>query len=248
MRPRVVIAEDEAVLRAELAAELAQVWPEAQLVGQVGDGDAALEAFETLGPEVMFLDVRMPGLTGIEVAKAVAGQCHVVFITAHADAAVAAFEAGAIDYVLKPVVRARLAQTIERLKARWSSLPDLETQRASLSLVEPEAPKLRWLQASAGRSIEFVAIDEVAFFKAEDKYTTVATRDGRDLLIRMSLKELLPQLEAERFWQVHRAAIVNVSHVERVARDELGELEIRIKGRAEVLQVSRAFKNRFRHL
>ena len=243
---RVLIAEDEAPLRDYLARELSRAWPGVEIVAAVENGAEALAAFEELKPDAAFLDVRMPGLSGIDVANALAGQCHIVFVTAHDDAAVSAFEAGAVDYLLKPISQPRLKVAIERLEARLQSTPHWNEQAMSgLSNNQSREP-LRWLQASSGRNIEFTDVSAVAFFRAEDKYTTVALA-GRELIIRTSLKELLPQLDPARFWQVHRATIVNVAFIDRAVHEE-GELYLLLKGRDEKLGVSRAWRHRFKQL
>ncbi len=244
--PRVLIAEDETPLREHLARELVRAWPAAEIVASVSSGVEALRAFEEETPEAAFLDVRMPGLSGIDVANALAGRCHIVFVTAHDDTAVAAFEAGAVDYLLKPISQTRLQLAVSRLESRLRSAPEWKSGvLEDLSRAQPREP-LRWLQASAGRNIEFTDVAAVAFFRAEDKYTTVALA-GRELVIRTSLKDLLPQLDPQRFWQIHRGAIVNVAFIERAIHQD-GELLLVIKGREERLAVSRAWRHRFKQL
>lgn len=242
---RILIAEDEEELRVDLEKRLKKLWPDAQLVASVSDGAAALEALDTHAPEVAFLDVRMPELSGLEVARAASGRCQVVFVTAYDDAAVAAFESGAVDYLLKPLRDERLASAIARVRERLKS-PAADLSQMLARLTAPTEP-LRWVQASNGRAIEFVPVDEVVFFRAEDKYTTVRTVE-RELLIRTSLKELLPQLDSNRFWQIHRSTIVNVDFIERVLRDEAGDLDVRLRGLSDVLPVSRSFRYRFKYM
>lgn len=247
MRPRLLVAEDESPLRADLVARLVRLWPEAELVAEVADGLAALEAIEAARPSVAFLDVRMPELTGLEVARQVAGRCHVIFVTAHDDTAVAAFEAGVIDFLLKPVSDERLLQAIERVKHRLTEAPaDLSALVAQLAAAQSQQ-SLRWVQASSGRTIEFVPVQDVAFFQADEKYTTVRTA-AKELLIRTPLKELLSRLDGERFWQVHRSTIVNVDFIDRVVRTEDGDLEVCLKGVPEPVPVSRSFRFRFKYM
>lgn len=244
--PTLVVAEDEATLRVELVSRLRALWPEAGSIIEAANGLEALDAVEAHAPDVLFVDLRMPELDGLGVANQVAGRCHVVFVTAHEEAAVGAFEAGALDYLLKPVSDERLSAAITRVKSRLGQ-PAVDLGQVLAKLVAP-APTLRWVQASNGRAIEFVATTEVAFFQAEEKYTTVRTAQ-RELLIRTPLRELLVQLDPARFWQIHRSTIVNVDFIEQVVRLESGELEVRVRGLSEVsLAVSRSFRHRFKYM
>lgn len=241
-----LIAEDEAPQRRALHEQLRQAWPELELVGVCEDGEAALEAVARHRPDVAFLDIRMPGVSGLEVARAVAAQGGlVVFTTAYDDYAVRAFETGAIDYLLKPVPAARLEQAVARARARLAQAcrPDVRTLIDDLeSRLRPRGERLiRWISAS----VSMTGIDEVLYFQAQDKYLKVVTADG-EVLIRTPLKELLTGLDPDEFWQVHRGVVVRVAAIERLRRDELGRTTIRLKQRSEALPVSAAFLHRFR--
>lgn len=247
MTPTAIIAEDEGAQRQELKALLAGLWPELRIAAECEDGLAAMEALQQHAPDIAFLDIRMPGVSGLEVARA-AGDAHVVLITAYDEFAVGAFEAGAADYLLKPVRRERLSATIDRLKKR---LADGQKARPLdlVSLLEarlaPERRWMSWVSASAGDTIRMIAVDDVLAFRSEDKYTCVLTAQG-SAHIRTPLKELIAQLNPELFWQVHRGAIVRVAAIRAVRRDEDGRLRIHLTGSAETLPVSAAFQDRFR--
>lgn len=245
-----IIAEDEAPQRAELARLLSDQWPELRIVAECEDGLAALEALQDLRPQIAFLDIRMPGVSGIEVARAASGQAHVVFVTAYDEHAVAAFEAGAADYLLKPVTPERLALCVQRLRAR------LQTTAADLShLVDALAEKmksreprlLKWVTASIGDTVKMFPIDDVLFFHAQDKYVRVVTASD-EAVIRTPLKDLARQLDGDTFWQIHRSVIVRASAIDRVQKDALGHYHARIKGSTEVLPVSAASQARFRSM
>jgi DNA-binding LytR/AlgR family response regulator len=241
-----LIAEDEAPQREALRAMLAAMWP--QLEPRVcEDGIAALEAAAVYRPAVAFLDVRMPGVSGLDVARAVAGYGGLVaFTTAYDEHAVQAFEAGAVDYVLKPVAESRLAHTVERLRARLSSgtpPPALDALEAAL---RPQGARLiRWITAGIGDGVRMIGIDEVVYFQAQDKYVRVVTHES-EALIRTPLRELLAGLDPDVFWQVHRGVVVRVAAIERVRKDELGRHFLQLRGRGERLPVSGAFLHRFR--
>jgi DNA-binding LytR/AlgR family response regulator len=249
MNPTAVIAEDEAPQRQELAAMLREIWPELAIVATCEDGLAALEAIEEHKPQVAFLDIRMPGVGGIEVARAAAAHAQIVFITAYDEFAVHAFENGAVDYLLKPVRRERLAVAVARVQARLESgaLPDLASLVALLSDAARarETRPIKWITAQAGGLTKMIPIDDVQFFQAEDKYTRVATA-AEDAHIRTPLKDLLSQLDPETFWQVHRGVIVRVSSIRAVKRDEDGKLRLVLTRRTETLPVSSAFQHRFK--
>ena len=245
-----ILAEDEAPQRAELARLLAEQWPELRIVAECEDGLAALEALQDLRPQIAFLDIRMPGVSGIEVARAASGQAHVVFVTAYDEHAVAAFEAGAADYLLKPVTPERLALCVQRLRTR------LQSTAADLShLVEALAEKmksreprlLKWVTASIGDTVKMFPIDDVLFFQAQDKYVRVVTTSD-EAVIRTPLKELTRQLDSEVFWQIHRSVLVRASAIDRVQKDVLGHYHARIKGTTETLPVSAAYQSRFRSM
>lgn len=244
-----IIAEDEEPQRAALEGLLRELWPELELVAVCQDGLEALEAVARHQPQLLFLDIRMPGLTGLAVAREVAGKGHVVFTTAYDEYAVAAFEEGAVDYVLKPIQRERLAKALDRVRQRLAVAPPVPLDGLLdqlLHRMRAEQPsRLRWITAGAGDTVKLFPIEDVLYFQAEDKYTRVITRDEAGL-IRVPLKELLEGLDPEQFWQVHRSVIVRASAIEQVRRDELGKLRLKVRGREEVLPVSQALQARFR--
>jgi DNA-binding LytR/AlgR family response regulator len=245
-----LIAEDEAPQRRALQQQLRTAWPELELVAVCEDGLSALEAVTRHRPRVAFLDIRMPGVSGLDVARQVVAQGGlVVFTTAYEDYAIRAFEAGAADYLLKPVQDARLAQAVERMRARLAEarVPDMRSLIDDLEArLRPQGDRLiRWITASVGDSVRMIAIDEVLFFQAQDKYVRVVTADD-EAIIRMSLKELLGGLDPDVFWQVHRGVLVRVQAIDRVRKDELGRHQLSVKGRKDVLPVSGAFQQRFR--
>jgi DNA-binding LytR/AlgR family response regulator len=231
-----VIADDEPLLRLELRDALADLWPELTIVGECSDGAAALRAIEEQRPAVSFLDIRMPKLTGLEVAERVQGTTQIVFVTAYDEHAVAAFAQGAADYVLKPVRRPRLAATIQRLKDRLA---------VTLANREAGRPWLQWLQATIGNTLRFVAVADVCFFKSDGKYTHVVTASD-DALIRRSMNALLQDLDPEMFWQINRGIVVNVRHIDRVVRQDDGDMVVHVRNRSVELPVSKPHQSRFR--
>jgi DNA-binding LytR/AlgR family response regulator len=244
-----IIADDEDLPRSDLRRALARLWPELEIVAECEHGTEALEAIESLRPAIAFLDIRMPGLTGIDVAHAASGCCHVVFTTAYDHYAVDAFQAGALDYLLKPFGNDRLAQTVARLRERIATpAPDL---LSTLQAIEQEmrtrqsVQRLRWISANAGDTIKIFPIDDILFFEADDKYTRVVTADD-EAHIRMTLKELLAGLDPDRFWQIHRGLIVQADRIARVRRDELGRHVVELRGRDEQLRASQAYAWRFK--
>ena len=241
-----LIAEDEAPQRQELRAMLTRLWPELDIVAECEDGLEALEAWAEKRPSIAFLDIRMPGLTGLEVARQAEAPAHVVFITAYDEFAVRAFEAGAIDYLLKPIRADRLAETVARLRAREAT-PRIDVARLTEAMSGQLAPKraISWITASLGEVVKMISIDDVLFFQSEDKYTRVVTAT-ESAHIRTPLKELTAQLDPEVFWRVHRNAVVRVSAIRQVKPDEDGRLQVWLKGVAEPLRVSDAFRHRFR--
>lgn len=239
--PRILIADDEPLLRAELQAELSALWPEA-LVATAGDGIEALRMARELDPDIAFLDIRMPGLSGLEVARTFGSRTHVVFVTAYQEHALAAFDEGAIDYLLKPLDTARLARTIERLRSRLGTPPpDLARLVQQLAPKKPPA----WLQASVGSTIHFIDLNDVVYFGSELKYTRVVT-DQMEAHIRTPLKELAEQLEDAGFWQIHRGYVVAVKRIAAVSRDVDGALWLSLRGHAAKLPVSQRFQHRFK--
>jgi DNA-binding LytR/AlgR family response regulator len=246
--PRALIAEDEAVLRDELCSHLRQLWPELEIAAQAASGIEALQLLDAQRPDVMFLDIQMPGLTGLEVARQADGRCHVVFVTAYDAHAVAAFEQGAIDYVLKPYDVARLATAVRRAKQRLNEAPQpLEGLLRELAAAQPPREHLRWINASSGTEVRLITVEEVCYFQADSKYTLVMTAQG-EALIRRSLKELAEQLDPSCFWQIHRSTIVNANAIAGVSRDFRGHVSVKLKTRSEKLPVSEAHEHLFRQM
>ncbi|NIM42266.1 MAG: response regulator [Hydrogenophaga sp.] len=257
MNANALIAEDEPLLAQALQAELGRAWPGLRVLATVGDGLSAVQQALALRPDVLFLDIRMPALSGLEAAATLADDWPaeqplpaLVFVTAHDEFAVQAFEAQALDYVLKPVQPERLQRTVARvqaaLRARAASVaPDWAGLRALLAGAPSAAPRLRHLMASTGNSVQRIAVDEVLVFEAADKYLRVLTA-GREFLIRTPLKELLPQLDPEAFWQIHRGTVVRVDAIDRVTRDEAGKWRLTVRGLDEAFAVSRLYADRFR--
>ena len=242
-----ILAEDEPLLRAQLKARLAEAWPELRIVAEAGNGAEALALFDLHEPDVMFLDIRMPEKSGLEVAHALGGRCHIVFVTAYDEYAVAAFEEGAVDYVLKPVTAERIAKVVERLRKQVGAPPaDLTALLARLAAREAGGA-LKWIRASLGSSMKLIAIDDVLYFQAEDKYTKVVTAEG-DALIKKPIKELFEELDPDAFWQIHRATIVNLRAIASVERDWRDQPLILLKDRPEKLTVSRTFASRFKSM
>jgi len=237
-RPRALVAEDEAPQRRRLCELLGELWPELEIVAECGDGLAALEALTGRQPEIAFLDIRMPGLTGLEVARA-AEATHVVFTTAYESHALEAFDHGAVDYLLKPIRRERLGQSIVRLKQRLAEAP------VSLSKSFGISAGIRWITGSAGHVTRVLGINEVLFFAAQDKYVRVVTAED-EVQIRTPLRELLGALDPEAFWQIHRSVIVRAGAIHRIETDIDGRMKLTVKGRTEELPVSQAFQFRFR--
>lgn len=248
-RVNAIVAEDEAPQRAALLEMIGEAWPELELVAACEDGLAALDAIAEHRPRVAFLDIRMPGVGGLDVARAaVAAGARVVFTTAFDDYAIRAFEAGAVDYLLKPVAPARLARAIERLKEQLAAGgDDLQARIEELEArLRPNGDRrFRWISASVGDNVRMIGIDEVLYFQAQDKYVRVVTA-GDEAIIRTPLKELLAGLDPDEFWQVHRGVVVRVAAIDRLRRDELGKARISLRGRGETLPVSAAFLHRFR--
>lgn len=257
-RPTALIADDEPLLRKAMARMLAQAWPDLAVIAQARNGREAVELFEAQTPDVCFLDVHMPGLSGVEAARFIGNRSQLVFVTAYDQYAVQAFEHGALDYLVKPVEPARLATTVTRLQERLSAArPAVDTEalleQLAARLRKDEAPAaLRWLRVSAGQALRLVAVEEIEFLRAEDKYTLVAWRseDGNTFegLIRTPLKELLVQLDATHFVQVHRAVVVNLRAISHIVRRENETAEIHLKGRADRLPVSRTYLHLFRQM
>jgi DNA-binding LytR/AlgR family response regulator len=272
-RPTALIAEDEPLLAQALAADLATAWPDLHIVASVGDGISAVAQALALLPDVLFFDVRMPGLNGLDAAADIADQWPtqralplLVFITAYDEYAVQAFERAAVDYLLKPLQTARLEQCLLRIRpltqvntaqaaidnVALSNQPTLDQLRALLGLqlahdaaTTTTPPLLQRLQVSVGNTIALVPIDDVLYFEAADKYVRVLTAT-KEHLIRTPIKDLLPQLDAQVFWQIHRSTVVRASAIDAVRRDDAGRLRVQLRGRADVLAVSRLFAHHFK--
>jgi DNA-binding LytR/AlgR family response regulator len=258
--PTALIADDEPLLREALSRLLAVVWPELQIVAEARNGREAVRLFDERRPDICFLDVHMPGLSGVDAANHIGRRAHLVFVTAYDHYAVQAFAQGALDYLLKPVEQVRLAETASRLKERLqASRPAINTEQLLHQLSEQLAQlqsrtgqeTLRWIKAQTGNTVRLIAIDDVDYFRSDAKYTVVAWRDGgtpAEAVVRTPLKELLEQLDAERFAQVHRSVVVNLRAIRLVKRHDNETAEMHIKGRDEVLPVSRNYLYLFRQM
>jgi DNA-binding LytR/AlgR family response regulator len=268
---RALVADDERLLREQLKARLAVAWPDLVVCGEARDGQEAIDKAQELGPDVVFLDIRMPGMTGLEAAREIVTlpgwSGEIVFVTAYDEYAVTAFERGALDYLLKPVEAERLAQTAQRVRNRLAnrrsvgSPGELASDEPALdALLEKllkaqqsmqrgagastEAP-LRWIQCTVGSTTRLIDVKEVLFFRSDEKYTRVQTRE-QEALIRTPIRELMPRLDPEQFWQIHRSTIVNLAAISAVVRDDTGRQRVQLHGHPEVLEVSRSFGHLFR--
>ena len=257
-RPTALVADDEPLLREELVRLLATAWPALEVVAQARNGREAIELFEAHSPDVCFLDVQMPGKTGIEAAQHIGRRAHLVFVTAYDQYAVQAFAEGVLDYLVKPVEPARLAATVARLKERLNaSLPALDNELLLQKLAAALAPRpksqtLRWVRASVGSTVRLIDVQDIDFLRSDEKYTVVAWRDDagapQEAVIRSALKELIPQLDATQFAQVHRSVVVNLRAIDHVTRGENETAEIHLKGRKETLPVSRTYAHLFKQM
>jgi DNA-binding LytR/AlgR family response regulator len=252
--PQALIAEDEPLLAAEIRDELARAWPALQVVAVAHDGHAALAAAEAHRPQVVFLDVQMPGLDGLEVARILAGSAHVVFITAFDHYAVQAFDEGAVDYLLKPIEPARLARAVQRLKQRLDQRPAnlaglVERIRAQAQKQGQDANEgpLRWITVQIGRELRLITVEDICYLRADNKYVCIVTADG-EALVSTPLKDLLARLDPALFWQVHRGTVVNVNAVRSVLRGVAGKLALQLKQRSEKLEVSATYAHLFKQL
>ena len=245
---KAIIADDEHHIAQDLSRRLAQLWPELQIAAVLHDGMAAAQALQEIKPDIAFLDIRMPGQSGLDAARAAAADCRVVFVTAFDDHAVQAFEQAAVDYLLKPVSDERLARCVERLKQHSEAAPDALLARLQQLLATQNKPEfLRWLRIQVGQSVRMVAVEEVCYFQSADKYTTVLTRDA-ELLLRTPLKDLISQLDPEQFWQVHRGTIVNAKQIVSAHHDLLGKVTLTLRDRTEKVAVSRSYAHLFRQM
>lgn len=248
MSATAIVAEDEATLRQQLVEQLGQLWPELDIVAEAADGIQALRLLDEHRPDVLFLDINMPGATGMEVARQASGRARVVFVTAYDEHAVAAFEQGAIDYVLKPISAARLFTTVSRLKERLGSPPVRVDPVLDRIAPQPGGRSyLRWINASVGQNLRLITVDEIVYFQADNKYTRVVTTDG-EALIRKPLKELVEELDPQVFWQIHRSTLVNARTIAGVARDFRGRMMVKLKGREDSLLVSDSYTHLFRQM
>jgi DNA-binding LytR/AlgR family response regulator len=252
-RPTALIADDEPRLARYLAERLSVLWPDLCIVGLAENGPAAEALLRDEAPDIAFLDIRMPGLTGLEVARRAARDTQVVFVTAFDQYAIDAFDRAAVDYVLKPVSDARLAETVERLKARLAA-PRADDVQAALAVLArltgasaATRERLAWIRASVGDQVRLINVEDVCYFQSNDKYTSVFTVDG-EALIRTPLKELCDGLDPTRFWQVHRGTIVNVAQIRSTDRDLSGRVTLALKSRPERILVSRAYAYRFKQM
>ena len=251
---KAILADDEPLLAEHLRTRLAALWPQLEIVGIAANGIDARDMIETLRPDIAFLDIRMPGLTGLDVVLALSvdarRSCRTVFVTAYDEFAVQAFEREAVDYLLKPVGDDRLRAAVERLQ-RTPEAPSGTQAAEILQRLQSFLPKavecLRWVRASVGNDVRLVAVDEVCYFQATDKYTAVFTRDA-EFLIRTSIRELIEQLDPAQFWQVHRGTVVNVRQVIAARHDGLGRVSLKLRDRPETIAVSRGHAHLFRQM
>jgi DNA-binding LytR/AlgR family response regulator len=252
MTIRAIIADDERLMREQLRLRLAEAWPELQIVAEAKNGDEAVQLVASEHPDLAFLDIQMPGRTGIEAARDIGSACHIVFVTAFGEFAIEAFEEGAVDYILKPAETERLARTVARLKERISGPPrDLDGLLAQLGarLQANGGPTahLQWIQASMGQQLRLIPVADVLFFTSDEKYTRVQT-DGFEALIRKPIKELVDQLDPEQFWQIHRSTIVNIKKVSGVIRDFRGRQLVQFHNFQEKQEISRNYTHLFKQM
>ncbi len=243
-----VIAEDEALLRGQLVEQLGSLWPELEIVGEAADGVQALRLLDEHKPDILFLDIEMPGATGLEVARQASGRSRIVFVTAYDQHALAAFDAGAVDYVLKPISAARLFTAVTRLRERLATPPArIDAVLPHLEQPAGQRKTLRWINASVGQNLKLITVEEVVYFQADNKYTRVVTSEG-EALIRKSLKELVDELDPQQFWQIHRSTVVNAGAIAGVTRDFRGRMLVKLKKRDDTLLVSDTYTHLFRQM
>ncbi|GAB3267997.1 LytR/AlgR family response regulator transcription factor [Chitinimonas naiadis] len=250
--PTAIIADDEDLLRSELRRMLEAAWPELEILAECEHGADALEAIEQYRPDVAFLDIRMPGLSGLDVAHAVSGRCHAIFTTAYDQYAVEAFAAGALDYLLKPIATERLQQAVGRLQERLKlsqAAPEIGQLMAELDRrLRPQVGagnRIRWISASVGDTIKLFPIEQILFFESDEKYTRVVSQED-EAHVRKPLRELIAGLDMEQFWQIHRGVVVRADAIARARRDELGRISVEVRGRPDKLKVSQAYAWRFK--
>ena len=253
---RVLVVEDEPLLRRQLCASLRELWPDVGHVVEAESGTVAMRLIAEAVPDIAFLDINLPDMSGIDIAAVLRGRSQVVFVTAYSEFAVTAFEKHALDYVLKPATTRRLGDTIARLKTRMASVAAAASAQAGIApelLAElrrqlaPQTAALKWISASIGATTQLIPVSEVLCFNAEDKYTEVLTATG-EALIRKPIRELLDELPDDQFWQIHRRTIVRVAAIERAVRNDAGHLELRLRGLERTFTVSRTFAHRFRQM
>ncbi|WP_295755878.1 LytTR family DNA-binding domain-containing protein [Undibacterium sp.] len=251
--PTAIIADDERMMRDQLRSRLEQVWPELEILAEAKNGEEAIQLVATHQPDLIFLDIRMPVKTGLEAAKEIGNQAHVVFITAYDQYAIEAFDQGAVDYVLKPADVERLGRTVDRLKARLSVASSPKDMSAMLSQLAKQmgiAAKpsyLQWIQASIGQELRLIPVEEILFFQSDEKYTRVQTA-SYEALIRKPVRDLCEELDPALFWQIHRSTLVNAKAIAGVVRDMRGRHLVQIKGLTEKLEVSRSFVHLFKQM
>lgn len=254
--PTAIIADDERLMRDQLRMRLQEAWPELQIVGEAKNGEEAVQLVGELKPDLTFLDIRMPGKTGMEAAREIGDRSQIVFVTAYDQYAVEAFERGAIDYVLKPTEPERLKVTVDRLKERLEKPESAGNVNDSVSamlsqlaekIAAPKQKHLQWIQASIGQDLRMIPVEEILFFRSDEKYTAVQTASF-EALIRKPVRDLADELDPSLFWQIHRATLVNVNAIEGVTRDIRGRHLVLVKGRPEKLEVSRSFLHLFKQM
>ncbi len=252
--PTAIIADDERLMRDQLRMRLQDAWPELQIVGEAKNGEEAVQLVGELKPDLTFLDIRMPGKTGMEAARDIGDKSLIVFVTAYDQYAVEAFERGAIDYVLKPTEPDRLKVTVDRLRERLERAPENVNDSVSAMLSQlaekiasPKPKHLQWIQASIGQDLRMIPVEDILFFRSDEKYTSVQT-SGFEALIRKPVRDLADELDPALFWQIHRATLVNVNAIEGVTRDIRGRHLVMVKGRPEKLEVSRSFLHLFKQM
>lgn len=248
MKTKILIAEDEPLMRERLLGHLNNLWPQAEIVMVAENGNDAWDGFLEHEPNLVLLDIRMPGLSGVEVARRIGKAAHIIFITAYDQYAIEAFDAGAIDYVLKPVQEERLQKALDRVQEKLQATPpDLQAILKSLQAVTSTAKseKMKWIKASVGKQIKLIDVDDVLFFQSDTKYTRVVLAEY-EALLRTPLKDLLDGLDSDKFWQVHRSTVVNVKAIAAAERVDAERMQLLIKGHNEKLLVSRNFTYLFR--